>query len=111
MPVSVLQVLDDLASEGHRFAPVDQIAAAVHDHVTYDLLAIAELFNQVAQEAGEVDLQIDKILLQEHSHDFDGGEGDFEVYIRDELVDEAQEGRCCLFAELLLSTGVTKQLH
>jgi len=55
VPIGVLQVLDYLLGKGNRFASIDHTAAAFHDHVSDDLFAITQLFNQVAKERCEVD--------------------------------------------------------
>ena len=83
-------------SEGNRLASVNQIAAAVHNHVSNDLLAVTQFLDQVAEERGKVDFQIDEVLLEQQSDYFDGGQRDLEVDIRDELIDEAEEGGRCL---------------
>lgn len=111
MPIGVLQVLDDLAREHDWLAPCDQVAAALHDDVADDLLAIAELLNQVSQEALKVHLQVNHVLLEQQGHHFDRGERDLEVDVRDELVDEAQEGRRHLLIESLLCAHIPYQLH
>lgn len=89
VPVCMLQVLDHLAGEWSRFTSINQIAAACHDFVPHDLLAIAQLFDKVAQERGEVDLEIDKVLLQKQCHDFYRCKRYFEVDIRNVLINEA----------------------
>ena len=104
MPIGVLQVLDYLLGKGNRFASIDHTAAAFHDHISDDLFAIAEFFNEVAQKRREVDFQVDQIFLQEQSHDFYGGKRDLKVYVRHELVDEAQKCGRCLLGKLLLAT-------
>lgn len=71
MPISVLQVFNDLGSEWHWFAPIDQIAAAIHNHVSDHLLAVAEFLDKVAQKRVEIELKIDEVLLKQESHYFD----------------------------------------
>ena len=65
MPIRVLQILDHLTGERDRLTTIYQIAAALHDHVSYNLLAVAELLYQVAQQRVEVDLKIDEVFLEE----------------------------------------------
>ena len=45
MPVGMLEEFDDLDGEGDRLASVDQVAAAIHNHVSNHLLAIAQFFD------------------------------------------------------------------
>lgn len=63
MPVRMLQVLDYLGGEGSWFATIYQIAAAVHNHVTDDLLAVTKFLYQVAQQDVEIDFQIYEVFL------------------------------------------------
>jgi len=111
VPIGVLQVLDYLLRKGHRFASIDHTAAAFHHHISDDLFAITEFFDQVAQKRCEVDFQVDQIFLQEQSHDFDGRQRDLKVYVRHELVNKAKECGGCLLCKLLLATLGANQLH
>ncbi len=61
---------DYLLSKWYRFAAVNHTTAAFHDHVSNDLFAVAEFLNEVANKRCEVDFEIDQILLQKDSHDF-----------------------------------------
>ena len=71
MPVGMLQIFDDLAGEWGWFTSINKIAAAQHNLISHDLLAIAKFFDKIAQERGKVDLEIDEVLLQKQGHDFD----------------------------------------
>ena len=112
MPVSVLEEFDDLTSKSHRLASVDEVAAAFHDHISDHLFRVRQLFNEIAKQRSEVELQIDEVFLQQNGHNLDRGKWDFEVDICDELVDEAKESCSCLFIqEFLFLLGITNQLH
>jgi len=108
----MLQVFDYLQRKWNRLTLRNHAIAAFHDHVADNLLTVAHFLDQVAQKRLEVLLQIDKFLLQEQGDDFDGGQRDLKVDVRDELLDEAEECRSGLLGQALLSSSLcTNQLH
>lgn len=112
MPVRMLQVLDYLGGEGSRLATIYQIAAAIHNHVTDDLLTIAQFLYQVAQQDVEIDFQIYEVLLQKHCYDFDRGQGDLEVDVGNEYLNVAKKSCSGLLGELMFCcVCIADQLH
>ena len=97
--------------ERHWFILRNQVVAAFHDHVSYDLLAIAKLLDQVAEQGRKVHLRGEQLLLEHDRHDLDRGQRDLKVDVRDELLDEAEESVSCRLSELLLSCLRADQLH
>ena len=97
--------------ERHWFILRNQVVAAFHDHISHNLLAIAELLNQVAQQGRKVHLWAQQVLLQHDRHDLDRGQRDLKVDVRDELLNEAKEGVRCRLCELLLGRLRADPLH
>lgn len=81
--------------ERHWFILRNQVVAAFHDHISHNLLTIAELLNQIAQQRRKVHLWAQQVLLQHDRHDLDRGQRDLKVDVRDELLDEAEESVSC----------------
>ena len=91
MPVGVLEILDYLQRQHVWFHAIDHLSTTLHYHITHNLLAVTKFLDQVSQQRDEVLLQISHVFLQEKGHDFYGCKAYFEVYVRNELVNESQE--------------------
>lgn len=100
MPVCVLQIFEDHSYHLVRFGVLDQARGALENQITNHLLTVAQLFDQVLQNGCEVLLEGHKLLAKQICYDFDGSERNFEVDIRNELVNVGEEGSRVFFSKL-----------